>query len=101
MQSSIANALADDPDMIVSDKFLMQNLNLTKSFINQHARAMGAFSKPRKFFLKYVISHLEDLAMKSINKVDDRRIEKSGKKRMVDQIVNETLLKARMMKERN
>ncbi len=101
MTSSIANTLADDPSMIVDDNFLIQNLNLTKSFINQHARAMGAFSKPRKFFLKYVINHLEDLAMNSIKKVDDKRIHKSYKKHMVDQVVNETLLKARIMKGRN
>jgi hypothetical protein len=101
MKSSIANALADDPSMIVDDNFLIQNLSLTKSFINQHARAMGSFSKPRKFFLKYVIDHLEDLAMKSIKKVGDKRIEQSCKKRMVDQVVNETLLKARMMKGKN
>jgi hypothetical protein len=101
MISSTATTLADDPCMIVDDNFLIQNLNLTKSFINQHARAMGAFSKPRKFFLKYVIDHLEDLAMKSIKKVGDKRIEQSYKKRMVDQVVNETLLKARMIKRRN
>jgi hypothetical protein len=101
MASSIATALQDDPSMIVDDNFLIQNLNLTKSFINQHARAMGAFSKPRKFFLKYVMNHLEDLALKSIKKVGDKSIEQSYKKRMVDQVVNETLLKARMIKRRN
>ena len=101
MKSSIAKALADDPGMIVDDNFLIQNLNLTKSFINKHARAMGAFSKPRKFFLKYVMNHLEGLAMNSIRKVDDKRIEQSYKKRVVDQIVNETLLKARVIKGRN
>ncbi len=36
--------------------------------------------------------------MKSIRKVGDKRIEQSYKRRMVDQVVNETLLKARMMK---
>jgi hypothetical protein len=87
--------------MIVDDNFLIQNLNLTRSFINQHARAMGAFSKPRKFFLKYVMNHLEDLAIKSIKKVDDKCVDQSFKKRMVDQVVNETLLKARMMKSKN
>jgi hypothetical protein len=87
--------------MIVDDNFLIQNLNLTRSFINQHARAMGAFSKPRKFFLKYVMNHLDDLAMKSIRKVGDRRIERSYQKHMIDQVVNETLLKARVMKRRN
>lgn len=101
MASSIATALQDDPSMIVDDNFLIQNLNLTKSFINQHARAMGAFSKPRKFFLKYVMNHLEDLAIKSIKKVDDKRIDQSCQKRMVEQVVNETLLKARMIKRRN
>lgn len=101
MISSIATALADDPYMIVDDNFLIQNFNLTKSFINQHARAMGAFSKPRKFFLKYVMNHLEDLAIKSIKKVDDKRIDRSCQKRMVDQVVNETLLKTRAMKRRN
>ena len=101
MTSSISSALQDDPSMIVDDNFLIQNLNLTKSFINQHARAMGAFSKPRKFFLKYVMNHLEDLALKSIKKVGDKSIEQSYKKRMVDQVVNETLLKARMIKRRN
>ena len=101
MTSSIENALADDSCKIVDDNFLIQNLNLTKSFINQHARAMGSFSKPRKFFLKYVIYHLEDLAMKSIRKVDDKRTEQSCKKRMVDRVVKETLLKARMMKGRS
>lgn len=101
MTSSIGSALQDDPSMIVDDNFLIQNLNLTKSFINQHARSMGAFSKPRKFFLKYVINHLEDLAMKSIKKVSDGCIERSRQRRMVDQVVNETLLKARAMKSRN
>lgn len=101
MTVSIANVLQNDPSMIVDDNFLIQNLNLTKSFINQHARAMGAFSKPRKFFLKYVINHLDDLAMKSISKVGDKRIERSYQKRMLDQVVDETLLKARIMKRRN
>ncbi len=99
MTSSIANALQNDPSIIVDDNFLIQNLNLTKSFINQHARSMGAFSKPRKFFLTYVMNHLNDLAMKSIKKVGDRRIEQSCQKRMVAQVVNETLLKARMVKK--
>lgn len=84
--------------MIVDDKFLIENLYLTKSFINQHARAMGAFSKPRKFFLKYVMNHLEDLAMKSMKRVENKQIAKSYNKRMVDQIVNETLQKSRMRK---
>ncbi len=97
----IANALQNDQSMIVDDNFLIQNLNLTRSFINQHARAMGAFSKPRKFFLKYVMNHLDDLAMKSIRKVGDRRIERSYQKHMIDQAVNETLLKARVMKRRD
>lgn len=101
MISSIANALQNDPSMIVDDSFLIQNLNLTKSFINQHARAMGAFSKPRKFFLKYVMNHLDDLAMKSISKVGDRRMERSYQKRMVDQVVDETLQKAKIMKRMN
>ncbi|RJQ44547.1 MAG: hypothetical protein C4538_09955 [Nitrospiraceae bacterium] len=101
MKSSVANALQEDPSMIVDDNFLIQNLNLSKSFINQHARAMGAFSKPRKFFLKYVMNHLDDLAMNSISKVGDRRMERSYQKRMVDQVVDETLLKARMIKRKN
>lgn len=101
MTALIADALQNDPSMIVDDNFLIQNLNLTKSFINQHARAMGAFSKPRKFFLKYVMSHLDDLALKSIKKVGDKSIEQFYKKRMVEDVVNETILKARMMKRKN
>ena len=98
MTTSITDALQNDPSMIVDDKFLIENLHLTKSFINQHARAMGAFSKPRKFFLKYVMNHLEDLAMKSMKRVENKQIAKSYNKRMVDQIVNETLQKSRMRK---
>jgi hypothetical protein len=99
MPSSIAKALADDPGMIVDDNFLIQNLNLTKSFINQHARAMGSFSKPRRFFLKYVLSHLDELALRSIKKTDKKRIDRSLQNRVVHQIVNKTILAAKSRKD--
>jgi len=72
------------PDIIVTDDYLMNELNLTRQFINYHARAMGSFGRPRRFFLKHVMAHLENLARKSIQKSYNRHyVSKNTRNRIV------------------
>ncbi|KPK36182.1 MAG: hypothetical protein AMK70_03230 [Nitrospira bacterium SG8_35_1] len=87
----ITDDMNKDPYLIVDDHYLMQHLNLTKSFINQHARAMGSFSKPRRFFLKHVLIHLEFLALESIQKSNNRIKTNIARKRKIRRLIDLSL----------
>lgn len=65
---------------IVDDAYLMQHYRLTKGFLNQHARRMGSFSKPRRFILAHVESHLRALADISMQKSGAERVSQELKK---------------------
>jgi hypothetical protein len=73
-------------DIIVDDSYLMEKLNLTKGFINSHARAMGSFSRPRRFFLKNVMAHLEYLANRSMEKAGRKTIDLARKRMEVNEM---------------
>lgn len=75
----------DGIPVIVDDLYLISRLNLTKGFINRHAKSMGSFCRPRRFFLKKVIYHLDKLAGKSMNK---NRISESRKTASTRQVNN-------------
>ncbi|MEW6686328.1 MAG: hypothetical protein AB1393_09015 [Candidatus Edwardsbacteria bacterium] len=85
---------------IVDDKYLIENLNLTKAFINHHARAMGSFSRPRKFFLKNVMAHLAYLAEKSMQKSRATIINKAAFKDRIDREIEEVRARIEARKNR-
>lgn len=95
MNFSASNDLQIDPNLIVDDVYLINNFRFSKSFINQHARAMGSFGRPRKFFLRFVLNHLEHLAMNSVNKVHNKNNHKLSLQREINNIVKLTLTKAK------
>jgi hypothetical protein len=95
MNFSASNDLQIDPNLIVDDTYLINNFRFSKSFINQHACAMGSFGRPRKFFLRFVLNHLENLAMNSINKVHSKNNHKRDMQRKIDNVVKLTLTKAK------
>jgi hypothetical protein len=72
--------------VIVDDSYLISQLNLTKGFINRHAKSMGSFCRPRKFFLKNVLCHLDKLAGKSMNKDRSADVRKAVSKHQVNNL---------------
>lgn len=77
-------------DIIITDKYLIEELSLTPNFINAHARRMGSFGrKPRKFFLDTVLTHLRILSNRSREIVMARESRKAKNKEFVNKIVEE------------
>ena len=89
-----------DPPVIVDDRYLMDNLNLSISFINRNAKAMGSFGRPRKFFLQYVMNYLNGLAVRSMEKVNSKAVRKYAVKHQVNKLY-ETVLSKRSIDKRN
>jgi hypothetical protein len=83
----------DERNEIVGDSYLVEELNLTKPFINQHARQMGSFGRPRKFFLKNVMDHLHCLARESMEKARGRVIRRAQVKQEINELFNVVLMK--------
>ena len=69
---------------IVTEHYLTEELGLTRSFIDRNARAMGSFSRPRKFFIDNVMGYLNHLAVRSMEKV----YSKASRQNVVKQEVN-------------
>ena len=74
--------------VIVDDLYLISRLNLSKGFINRHAKSMGSFCRPRKFFLKNVLCHLDKLAGKSMNKDRTTEARKAAAKHQVNNLLD-------------
>ena len=88
------------PYQIVNDEYLMTDLNLTKSFIDRNAKAMGSFGRPRKFFLQYVMNYLQGLAVRSMDKVNSKAARQTAMKDQVNKLF-ETVLSKRSIDKRN
>jgi hypothetical protein len=88
------------PYQIVNDEYLMTDLNLTKSFIDRNAKAMGSFGRPRKFFLQYVMKYLNGLALRSMDKVNSKAVRQNAVKHQVNKLF-ETVLSKRSIDKRN
>ena len=88
------------PYQIVNDEYLMNHLNLTKSFIDRNAKAMGSFGRPRKFFLQYVLNYLQGLALRSMDKVNSKAVRQNAVKHQVNKLF-ETVLSKRSIDKRN
>ena len=74
--------------VIVDDLYLISRLNLSKGFINRHAKSMGSFCRPRKFLLKNVLCHLDKLAGKSMNKDRTTEVRKAAAKHQVNNLLD-------------
>jgi len=85
---------------IVDDRYLMDNLALSKSFIDRNAKAMGSFGRPRRFFLQYVMNHLNGLALKSMDKVNSKAARQNERKSEVNRLF-EDVIKRQGNKQRN
>ncbi|MBF0556636.1 MAG: hypothetical protein HQK96_19130 [Nitrospirae bacterium] len=90
-----------DDNIIVDDGYLMEVLNLSKSFINRHAKAMGSFNRPRKFFLKHVFSFLNAIAEKSLQKSHSIILRKDYAKKQVNELFNTVMKKQAMRRPKN
>jgi len=88
------------PYQIINDEYLMTHLNLSISFINRNAKAMGSFGRPRKFFLQYVMNYLNGLAVRSMEKVNSKAVRKYAVKHQVNKLY-ETVLSKRSIDKRN
>jgi hypothetical protein len=75
---------------IIDDNYLLQELRLTPAFISKHASHMGAFSRPRRYFIENVFSHLHGLAEQKIKKSGSKALRKEIDKRTVLRLVDET-----------
>lgn len=78
----------DGLPVIVDDLYLINQLNLTKGFINRHAKSMGSFCRPRRFFLKKVLGHLDKMAGNSMNKNRTSEISKVASIRQVNNLLD-------------
>jgi hypothetical protein len=78
----------DGLPVIVDDLYLISQLNLTKGFINRHAKSMGSFCRPRRFFLKKVLWHLDKMAGNSMNKNRTSEISKVASIRQVNNLLD-------------
>jgi hypothetical protein len=78
----------DGLPVIVDDLYLISQLNLTKGFINRHAKSMGSFCRPRRFFLKKVLCHLDKMAGNSMNKNRGSEIRKMASISQVNNLLN-------------
>lgn len=76
----------------MDEEYLMETLGLTKSFIARHARAMGAFGRPRRFFLRHVLEHLEALAEKAMKKAGTAELRQKANKRIVNELFKEATI---------
>jgi len=85
---------------IVDDRYLMDHLVLSKSFINRNAKAMGSFGRPRKFFLHYVMNYLNGLAVRSMDKVNSKAVRQNVNKQEVNSLF-EDVIKRQGNKQRN
>ena len=74
--------------VIVDDLYLIGRLNLTRGFINRHAKSMGSFCRPRRFFLKNVLCHLDKLAGKSMNRNRISDVRKAAAKHQVNNLLD-------------
>lgn len=88
------------PYQIVNDEYLMTHLNLTKSFINRNAKAMGSFGRPRKFFLQYVMNYLNGLAVRSMDKVNSKAVRQTAMKHQVNKLFETVLSKHQIDKRK-
>lgn len=80
----------EEVPQIVTDKYLIEELNLSINFINAHARRMGSFGrKPRKFFLDTVLTHLRSLSNKSKGLVMTKEFRKARNIEVVDKVLEE------------
>jgi hypothetical protein len=84
-----------DPPLIIDDRYLMDNLALSLSFINRNAKAMGSFGRPRKFFLQYVMNYLNNLAVMSMDKVNSKASTQNAVKQQVNKLYESALGKHR------
>lgn len=75
--------------MIITDEYLINEYHLSKTFINHHARKMGSFSRPRRFFKYLVDDYLLFLAHQSQNKVQTKVIEQVARREYVEQVIKE------------
>lgn len=89
----------DERHVIADDSYLIGELKLTKAFINRHARQMGSFGRPRKFFLKNVMDHLHNLANESIEKVNGKVMKKAHLKQEVNELFNIVVMKQNKRRE--
>ncbi len=78
----------DGLPVIVDDLYLINQLNLTKGFINRHSKSMGSFCRPRRFFLKKVLCHLDKMAGNSMNKNRTSEISKVASIRQVNNLLD-------------
>ena len=78
----------DGLPVIVDDVYLISQLNLTKGFINRHAKSMGSFCRPRRFFLKKVLRHLDKMAGNSMNRNKTTEIRKMASISKVNNLLN-------------
>jgi hypothetical protein len=74
---------------IITDEYLINEYHLNKTFINHHARKMGAFSRPRRFFKYLVDAYLLSLAHQSQNKVQTKMLEQTARREYVEQVIKE------------
>ncbi|KJR41155.1 hypothetical protein MCHI_002940 [Candidatus Magnetoovum chiemensis] len=84
---------ANYSNLLVNDQYLMDIFNLTQSFINRNARAMGSFGRPRRFFLNNVVEFLHHLADTSIQKSNYKAMKQFMTKAQVEQIFEEVTKK--------
>ncbi|HAM49177.1 MAG TPA: hypothetical protein DCP92_00195 [Nitrospiraceae bacterium] len=89
----------DERHGIADDSYLVEELNLTKAFINRHARQMGSFGRPRKFFVKNVMDHLHNLANESMEKVNGKAIKKANLKQEINELFNNVVIKQNKKRE--
>lgn len=74
---------------IITDEYLINEYHLSKTFINHHARKMGAFSRPRRFFKNLVDNYLLSLAHQNQNKVQAKVLEQTARREYVEQVIKE------------
>jgi len=80
----------DTTDAIVDEKYLIENLKLSPSFIAKHSRQMGVFRrKPRMFFLQNVLEFLYNRAKESQRKVLGEQTARLAKQYEVNRMFKE------------
>ncbi len=93
--------MADTKDLIIiTDEYLISEYHLSKTFINHHARKMGSFSRPRRFFKHLVDDYLLHLAHESQNKVGMKAFEQVARREYVKQVIKEVFEKHQPRKEK-
>jgi hypothetical protein len=76
---------------IINDQYLVEELGLTKSFIDRNSRSMGSFSRPRKFFLENVMGYLNRLAARSMEKVNSKTSRQNVVKHEVNRLFQDVM----------